>query len=151
MTKGKKTINLGQSRQGLNGYNWFHPTLNYDLYNFVQGQPCMCVLLFRSTHLSSWCVWQASASCQEARARRRPLSTSVPSTRCPCIAPGNWPSPTAAPSRPRPSLPGKVCLQTSRPHRRPSAAVPRWGHMNRMEMTHEPLTLLTVNVNRTVV
>lgn len=78
-----------------------------------------------------WCnfslLFQASASCLEARVRRRPPSTWTPSTRCPSNAPGSWPSLTAVHSRPPLSLPGKAKLPTRLPHRRFSATGPRWA------------------------
>lgn len=70
--------------------------------------------------------FQVSASCLEARARRRPPSTWTPSTRCPSTAPGSWASLTAVRSRPLLSQPGRAKLPTKPLHRKLSAAGPRW-------------------------
>lgn len=71
-------------------------------------------------------VFQASASCLEARVRRRPPSTWVPSTRCLSAAPGSWPSPMAVHSRPLLLLPGREKQQTQQLHKKLSAKGQRW-------------------------
>lgn len=55
---------------------------------------------------------QESLSSQEVRAKRRPRSTSTPSTTAPCPNPGSWPSPSAGPCRRPLSEPGGVIKRT---------------------------------------
>lgn len=73
--------------------------------------------------------FQASASSLEVRARRRPPSTWTPSTRCPSIAPGSWPSLTAEHSRPLLSQPGRAKLPTRRLRRTLSSPEPRYERL----------------------
>lgn len=92
------------------------------------GRGCFELLFQRTSPSPALVSTQASASCPEARVRRRPPSTWTPSTRCPCTAPGSWPSPTAAHSRPLLWQPGRARQPTRLLLRTLSAPGPRWDH-----------------------
>lgn len=70
--------------------------------------------------------FQASASCLVVKVKRRPPSTWTPSTKCPSVAPGSWPSLTDEHYRPPLFQPGRANRPTRTLPRRLSATGPRW-------------------------